>query len=74
MAQDIIVLARNCGELSNSDNGGVTYSDTIYQSVATYSCDAGFDLVGDRTRTCSAEGTWTGSQPECRGNTHVKST
>ena len=61
------VLAKNCGALPNPNNGEVTYSDTTYQSVATYSCDAGFELVGDRTRTCSAEETWTGSQPECSG-------
>ena len=64
----VLYLAKNCEELSNPNNGGVTYSETTYQSVATYSCDTGFELVGDRTRTCSAEGTWSGSQPGCRGN------
>ena len=62
----ILHLAKNCRDLSTSSNGQVTYSDTTYPSVATYSCGTGFGLVGDITRICSAEGTWSGSQPECR--------
>ena len=59
---------KDCGGLSTPNNGGVTYSDsTTYQSVATYSCDTGFELDGDRRRTCSAQGTWTGSEPQCIG-------
>ena len=57
----------DCGELSVT-NGRVFYSHcTAYNSVATYSCNAGYDLIGANTRTCSASGDWSGSPPTCSG-------
>ena len=35
---------------------------------ATYSCDLGYDLVGEATRVCQAGGTWSNTAPEC----HIK--
>ena len=40
-------------------------------TVATHTCDAGFALVGDMTRTCADDnqaavvGAWSGSAPSC---------
>ena len=40
--------------------------------MATYSCDAGYGLVGDLTRTCdSAYYTWTGTEPTCESENDV---
>ena len=54
-------------------NGVISYStvsDNGYRrvtTVATYSCDTGFDLTGgDSMRTCTA-GAWDGSEPTCTG-------
>ncbi|XP_078581987.1 sushi, von Willebrand factor type A, EGF and pentraxin domain-containing protein 1-like [Branchiostoma floridae x Branchiostoma japonicum] len=33
--------------------------------MATFTCDTGYNLVGESTRTCKADGTWDGSQPTC---------
>ena len=33
--------------------------------VANYTCDPGFILVGDRTRICGSDGTWSGVPPVC---------
>ena len=33
--------------------------------VATYTCDSGFTLVGDPTRICGSDGTWSGMSPTC---------
>ena len=35
-------------------------------SVAQYSCNAGFELVGERRRVCSRNGLFSGSAPICR--------
>ena len=61
-----------CSVLS-VDNGGVSYSNGITGApiptniVATYSCTTGHVLTGDSMRTCTSGGSWTGSDPVCRG-------
>uniref|UniRef100_A0A672SDS5 CUB and sushi domain-containing protein 3-like n=1 Tax=Sinocyclocheilus grahami TaxID=75366 RepID=A0A672SDS5_SINGR len=37
----------------------------IFKAEVTYSCSAPYVLVGSSTRTCQADGTWSGSQPRC---------
>ena len=57
-----------CGSLSII-NGMLTYQDTpqgtTFEQTATYSCNSGYNLVGSMTRTCQANGVWSGSQPTC---------
>ena len=50
--------------------GTIGYSDPLesnneYSSgtVATYTCNNGFELFSDATKTCQNDGTWTGSEP-----------
>ena len=38
---------------------------TTVNSVATYYCNTGYDLVGTETRTCMASGMWSGIEPTC---------
>ena len=45
----LAVLLLRCGSLDNPGNGLVSYTDTVYNAVATYSCDEGYELVGDNT-------------------------
>ena len=59
-----------CPELSTIDNGRISYSpDTTANfdqgTVATYTCDDRFSLVGNRERTCQADGTFSGTDPFC---------
>ena len=49
----------------NIDNGGRTVDGSSPGSVATYTCNDGYVLVGDSTRTCQATGTWSGEDPQC---------
>ena len=56
----------DCGDLSDIPNGNVVIApDTSLGSTATYSCDAGFNLVGEDTRTCQTNGEWSGEEPSC---------
>ena len=58
--------AVDCGALMNPDNGRVdTPQGTTLNRLATYSCNCGYCLVGDETRTCQANGQWSGSEPTC---------
>ena len=60
----------DCGSLSNPENGAVQWNSTAYNSVATYTCNTGYDLEGGRTRMCSEGGTWSNSEPLCNGEGH----
>jgi len=56
----------NCNTPPQPANGRVTYSATTYNSVATYSCNGGYEFSGGSTtiqRTCLASGAWSGSTP-----------
>ena len=56
-----------CPALQIPDNGKVDQTENSFGSTATYSCDSQYQLVGDVTRTCQSEGTWSGSEPSCVG-------
>ena len=58
----------DCGTLSNPLNGQVSHTaGTTFGQTATYSCNTGYNLVGDNTRTCQDTGEWSGSEPTCQG-------
>ena len=46
--------------------GKVDVPDTILGSVATYTCNKGFSLIGDDIRICERDG-WSGEAPVCKG-------
>lgn len=55
----------DCGAPPAPANGSVDAPVTTLGSAATYRCDASYDLVGDMTRTCQADGSWSGTVPMC---------
>ena len=58
----------DCGPLTDPANGQVDdTAGTGLGQIATYSCDTGYNLVGDSTRTCQARGNWSGNAPTCQG-------
>lgn len=59
------VAVFDCGGLSDPVNGAVSAPITTFDATATYSCDIGHDPVGDTTRQCMADGTWSGAAPTC---------
>ena len=57
----------DCSALSNPANGQVSHpGGTTFGQTATYSCNPGYTLVGDITRTCQATGQWSGDAPICQ--------
>ena len=64
----LILTVVDCGTLTAPDNGQVDLtSGRTFGQTATYSCNAGYNLVGDSSRTCQAAGNWSGSTPTCQG-------
>ena len=71
--------AITCPPLSNLINGSLSYSNVpgqgnshAFNAEATYSCDTGFSLVDNSTRTCTGDGSSTngsfdGEAPTCEG-------
>ena len=56
-----------CPSLSDPLNGGVTWTSLSVGSIATYTCNSGFELVGNEMRTCQSDGVWSGEEPVCTG-------
>ena len=64
----LILTALDCGTLTDPDNGQVDHTaGTTFGQTATYSCNTGYNLVGDSSRTCHSKGNWSGSAPTCQG-------
>ena len=55
-----------CSGATAPTNGGVSAASATYGNNVTYSCDTGYSLAsGSATRTCQADGTFSGTQPTC---------
>ena len=52
-----------CGNLSDPLYGQVSVSGTLFGSMANYSCDTGYRVIGISTRMCGTDGTWSGEEP-----------
>ena len=62
----LFLTVADCGSLNNPANGQVSHTaGTTEGQNATYSCNTGYNLMGDNTRTCQATGEWSGSEPTC---------
>ena len=56
----------DCGTLNTATNGQVSHlNGTTFGQKATYSCNTGYNLLGENSRTCQADGMWSGSEPTC---------
>ena len=57
----------DCGSITSPEDGSVSYSNsnTLYESVATFSCNMGYTLSSTTTRTCQADSTWSNTDPVC---------
>ena len=70
---DVSFLAAvDCNALTSPSNGQVSHPDGTFGQNATYSCNTGYILVGDSTRTCQATGVWSGSAPTCQSMLYIR--
>lgn len=61
------LIVDGCGYLDLPENGQVILSGMNVGSIATYSCNSGFEVTGKYpTRTCQSDGRWSGTAPVCR--------
>ncbi len=63
----IRLTAMVCDVLTDPLNGTVIGDNRTFTSVVRYECIDGYFLVGDETRTCQADGEWSGDDPTCMG-------
>ena len=54
-----------CSDLAAPLYGSVTVDGTTTGSTASYSCDDGYELVGDVMRVCMSDSEWSGTPPVC---------
>ncbi len=65
LTRRFINVAVVCEDLDSPLNGEVTYKDVVFNSIATYSCQYGYQLVGESTRVCKEDTKWSGEEPTC---------
>ncbi|KAL0279548.1 UNVERIFIED_CONTAM: hypothetical protein PYX00_001077 [Menopon gallinae] len=57
-----------CGFPGYFPHGTISGESYLYSDVIEYRCDRGYNLVGNATRVCLENGTWSGDQPNCQGH------
>ncbi|XP_070554203.1 protein mesh-like [Ptychodera flava] len=55
-----------CPPLVIPNNGTINSTGNTYLSVATFSCNDGYNLHGSSVRTCTADGSWDGQSVSCK--------
>ncbi|XP_064382155.1 sushi, von Willebrand factor type A, EGF and pentraxin domain-containing protein 1-like isoform X4 [Halichondria panicea] len=55
-----------CPTLQDPENGSVDDGDNLPGTIAKYTCDDGFRLVGSSKRLCQKDGSWAGEAPICK--------
>lgn len=54
-----------CPSLSEPPSGNVSMETDGQTSTVTYTCADNYEIVGDATRECQTDGTWTGVNTTC---------
>ena len=56
---------KSCSSLASLSNGEVVVMSSLVGGMARYFCVNGFNLVGNPSRVCQADETWSGNTPRC---------
>ena len=55
--------------MTDFKNGKVSLSGVLVGDTATFTCNDGYELVGDSVLYCRSGGTWDNLPPVCQGPT-----
>ena len=64
--------AVDCGHLAAPMNGSLSGDSTVFPNSVLFNCDPGFILNGSSSRTCQANGTWSGLSTVCLGRFEIR--
>ena len=56
----------SCGDPGIPANAARIGSTFTFDSTVHYTCDDGFNLIGDKSRNCLPGGNWSGDLPTCQ--------
>ena len=68
----MLTLVR-CPDLPDPSNGRVNQQGNKPGDRASYTCNSGYELQDDSTRTCQNNGQWSGDAPTCESKLIIKS-
>ena len=72
-----VLLDILCYNLSAPANGGILSCSSgrvgvgYGGDICSFTCDSGFELTGNDTRTCQSDGNWSGSDNMCKRGKHT---
>lgn len=56
----------DCGKPGSPENGRVFFNLTVFGYGAEYTCNSGYELIGDEVRLCDPNGNWSSVTPRCK--------
>lgn len=62
---DVLESVVNCGQPESIKFGSVDALTTTEDSVAIYTCEDSYQLIGVSVRVCLSSGKWSGKSPVC---------
>ena len=63
----LFFLVVDCGNPGSPAHGNRDSSNVFtYDASASFTCDPGYELVGEQSIKCQGDGTWSSSIPVCR--------
>ena len=63
----IHIIGCDFSTLSAPENGNFAITTTGGEVVASYTCEIGYQLVGNAVLTCQSDGQFSGEEPVCYG-------
>ena len=56
----------SCGDPPVVKNAQRIYRGNKFEDKVLYPCHQGYEIIGDKELTCSADGSWSGVTPRCQ--------